>query len=118
MGLYGVLIFNQYLLKKKNGSFSLKGIVSYREGIPVWQVVGLSLSLLTWGYFVLLIVFRPLHHESHRIDHDDGYHTQFWLNYSHQRPAARVKSIRIPCSPEIVRDIIRQSHTISIERLL
>lgn len=49
-----------YQAKKKNGSFSLEGIVVFRQPMPVWQVVVMSLLLLAWGYFVSLIVFRPL----------------------------------------------------------
>jgi membrane protease YdiL (CAAX protease family) len=49
-----------YQAKKKNGSFSLEGIVVFRQAIPTWQVIVITLLLLVWGYFALLIVFRPL----------------------------------------------------------
>jgi membrane protease YdiL (CAAX protease family) len=40
-----------YKGKKKNGQFSLKGIVVYREAIPVWQYFVLIPLLLIWNFF-------------------------------------------------------------------
>jgi hypothetical protein len=37
--------------KKKNGWFSLKGIVVNREEIPVWQFIVLIPLLLIWSFF-------------------------------------------------------------------
>ena len=38
--------------QKRNGTFSLKGIVLYRESIPWWQYVVLTVVLLIWGFLV------------------------------------------------------------------
>jgi membrane protease YdiL (CAAX protease family) len=39
-----------YQARKLNGSFSLKGIVRYREGLPKWQYVVIPLGLVIWGF--------------------------------------------------------------------
>lgn len=37
--------------KKKNGRFSLNGVVVYREAMPVWQYLVLVPLLLIWNFF-------------------------------------------------------------------
>ena len=52
-----------YLLyqgKQKNGSFSLKGIVLYREPIPLWQYVVLVALGLAWMGFLFFAVAPAL----------------------------------------------------------
>jgi len=49
-----------YLLyqgKKRNGRFSLQGIVLYREPMPVWQYVALGLPCLIWLFVIPFVVF-------------------------------------------------------------
>lgn len=48
-----------YQAKKRNGSFSLKGIVVFRQPIPVWQYLVLTFLMLGWVYFAFMIVFAP-----------------------------------------------------------
>ena len=45
----GVLL---YEARRKNGSFSLKDVVLYREPIPWWQYIVFPLVLLTWAALV------------------------------------------------------------------
>ncbi len=45
-----------YLGKKRNGTFSLRGIVLYREPIPVWQYVAFFILLLTVAFGVLFLI--------------------------------------------------------------
>jgi membrane protease YdiL (CAAX protease family) len=49
-----------YQAKKKNGSLSLRGIVVYREPLHVWQIIVMTLLLLAWVYFMLVVVFQPI----------------------------------------------------------
>ncbi len=52
-----------YLLhqgKKKNRTFSLRGIILYRESIAVWQYFVFVPALLFWGFAVALLIARPL----------------------------------------------------------
>lgn len=49
-----------YLLweaKRKNGSFTLQGIVLFREPIPRWQYLVFPILLLLWGFIVSGLVF-------------------------------------------------------------
>jgi len=39
-----------YQAKKTSGTYSLRGIVLYREPIPRWQYVILTLALMVWGF--------------------------------------------------------------------
>jgi len=41
-----------YEARKVNGSFSLKGVVLYREALPKWQYMVIPLGLLIWGVLV------------------------------------------------------------------
>jgi membrane protease YdiL (CAAX protease family) len=52
-----------YLLyqgKKRNGRFSLEGIVIYRERMPAWQYVALGLPCLVWLFVIPFVVFPPI----------------------------------------------------------
>ena len=52
-----------YLLhqgKKKNGRFSLSGIVLYREKIPIWQYFIFVPVLLSWSITVFLLISPPI----------------------------------------------------------
>jgi membrane protease YdiL (CAAX protease family) len=37
---------------KVNGTFSLKGIVLYREALPKWQYVVIPLGLIVWSFLI------------------------------------------------------------------
>lgn len=57
--LIGTPIELGYLLhqgKKRNGTFSLRGIVLYRERIPIWQYVVFFLLLLAFAFGVLFLI--------------------------------------------------------------
>ncbi len=64
VGLFFLIPFELgYLLyqaKKRNKSFSLKGIVSFRNKIPKWQYIVLPALLLGWVFFIAMIVNPPL----------------------------------------------------------
>ena len=49
-----------YLGKKRNGRFSLQGIVLYREPMPLWQYVALGLPCLIWLFVIPFVVFPPI----------------------------------------------------------
>ena len=49
-----------HLGKKKNGSFSLNGIVLYREQMPVRQYVLFAVPLLVYANFILVVVYPPI----------------------------------------------------------
>jgi len=53
----GVLLWEG---RRKNGRFSLQGIVRFREPIPWWQYVALGLPLFTWLGVVFMILAPPL----------------------------------------------------------
>ena len=53
---YGWLL---YEARKKNGSFSMQGIVLYRERIPFWQYL-VFIPLLFVLTFVIMAIFQPL----------------------------------------------------------
>ena len=50
----GVLFYEG---KKRNGTFSLRGIVLYQEKIPLWQYILLVLGLLVW-LIICFSIFR------------------------------------------------------------
>jgi membrane protease YdiL (CAAX protease family) len=52
--------FLLYQAKTRNRSFSLKGIVSFRNRIPKWQYMALPALLLGWVFFIALVVNPPL----------------------------------------------------------
>lgn len=55
----GIPIELGYLLyegKKRNGTFSLRGIVLYRERIPIWQYVVFFILLFAFAFGVLFLV--------------------------------------------------------------
>lgn len=45
-----------YQGKKKNGVLSLRGVVNYREPIPVWMYLAFPLLILVWGILVTGLV--------------------------------------------------------------
>jgi membrane protease YdiL (CAAX protease family) len=45
-----------YLGKKRNGTFSLRGIVLYRERIPIWQYFVFFVLLLAFAFSVLFLI--------------------------------------------------------------
>ena len=49
-----------YLGKKKNGELSLKGIVLFREKIPIWQYLVLAPLLVIWGFLIAAFVSSHL----------------------------------------------------------
>lgn len=52
-----------YLLhqgNRRNGKLSLKGIVLYREPMPVWQYAVLGLPCLIWLFVIPFAVFAPI----------------------------------------------------------
>ena len=57
--LVGIPLELGYLLyqgKKRNGAFSLRGIVLYRERIPIWQYIVFFLLLFVFAFGVLFLV--------------------------------------------------------------
>ncbi len=52
--------FLLYQAKKRNRSFSLKGIVGFRNKIPKWQYIALPVLLLGWIFVVAMVVNPPL----------------------------------------------------------
>jgi membrane protease YdiL (CAAX protease family) len=46
--------------RKRSSSFSLTGVVMYREPMPAWQYVVLSLLLLLWLAFVAAVINPPV----------------------------------------------------------
>ena len=53
---FGYLLYQG---KKRNGRLSLKGIVLYRERIPVWQYIILVPILLLWSVFCFILMSPP-----------------------------------------------------------
>ena len=52
-----------YLLyrgKKRNGRYSLQGIVLYREPMPWWQYVALTIPLFLWVGLIMIMVSPPV----------------------------------------------------------
>ncbi len=49
-----------YQAKKRNKSFSLKGIVGFRNKIPKWQCAVLPALLLGWVFLMAIVVNPPL----------------------------------------------------------
>lgn len=41
--------FLLYRGRQLNGKFTLKGVVTYREPVPVWQYIVIPLGILVWG---------------------------------------------------------------------
>jgi len=52
--------FLLYQAKKRNKSFSLQGIVTFRNKIPKWQHIILSVLFLGWAYFIAVVINPPL----------------------------------------------------------
>lgn len=52
--------FLLYRARKRNNSFSLTGVVSFRNKIPHWQYIALPVLLLGWALFVAMVVNPPL----------------------------------------------------------
>lgn len=52
--------FLLYQGKKKNGRFSLKGIVLYRRPVRVWQYIAISLPCIIWAILLLTLVTQPI----------------------------------------------------------
>jgi len=49
-----------YQGRKRNNTFSLDGVVLYREPMPVRQYVLLATALLLYGNFILIVVYPPI----------------------------------------------------------
>lgn len=49
-----------YQAKKRNKSFSLKGIVGFRNKIPKWQYIFLPALLLSWAFLIAMVVNPPI----------------------------------------------------------
>jgi membrane protease YdiL (CAAX protease family) len=49
-----------YRGKKRNGTFSLNGVVLYREPMPVWQYGLLAAVLLVYANLILVIIYPPI----------------------------------------------------------
>jgi membrane protease YdiL (CAAX protease family) len=49
-----------YLGRKRNGSFSLDGIASYRERMPLRQYFVFAVILLVWVFVAAAVLFRPM----------------------------------------------------------
>jgi membrane protease YdiL (CAAX protease family) len=49
-----------YQAKKLNKSFSLKGIVGFRNKIPKWQYIVLPALLLSWSFLIAMVVNPPI----------------------------------------------------------
>lgn len=49
-----------YQGRKRNGSLSLDGIVTYRERMSIRQFIVLAVILLTWVLFAAAVLFRPM----------------------------------------------------------
>ncbi len=61
LGILFILIpfelgFLLYQGKKQNGQLSLKGIVLFRERVPIWQMGLLVIVLLGWSMLVFLLL--------------------------------------------------------------
>jgi membrane protease YdiL (CAAX protease family) len=50
-----------YLGKRRNGTFSLEGIVHYRESMPRGKMAALIVLCIIWLFVVLDIAFAPIH---------------------------------------------------------
>lgn len=48
--------FLYYQGKKRNGRYSLEGIVLFRERTPVWQLVGIVIVLVLWSAFIFTLL--------------------------------------------------------------
>jgi membrane protease YdiL (CAAX protease family) len=46
--------------KKRNGRYSLEGIVCYREKLSAWRVIGLALPCLAWLFIVMYVASAPV----------------------------------------------------------
>jgi membrane protease YdiL (CAAX protease family) len=63
-----------YLGKKRNGKLSLRGIVLYREAMPIWQYAILFLLLLVFAFTVLFLISPVTQFlAEHVFDHMPGY---------------------------------------------
>jgi membrane protease YdiL (CAAX protease family) len=64
LGLFVLVPFELGFLfyqgKKRNGALSLKGIVLYREPMPVREYVLLATALLLYANFILVVVYPPI----------------------------------------------------------
>ena len=49
-----------YQAKKQNKTWSLKGIVLYREKIPIWQYVAVIPPLLAWALICFILISPPI----------------------------------------------------------
>ena len=49
-----------YRGKKRNGTFTLEGIVLYREPMPLWQYTILSILLFLWVGLIMMLVSPPV----------------------------------------------------------
>jgi len=49
-----------YQGKKRNGTFSLNGIVLYREPMPIRQYVLLAIPILLYANFILVVMYPPI----------------------------------------------------------
>ncbi|MCJ7665141.1 MAG: CPBP family intramembrane metalloprotease [Actinobacteria bacterium] len=52
--------FLLYQGKKKNGRFSLKGIVLYRKPVRVWQYIAIALPCIVWAILFFTVVTQPI----------------------------------------------------------
>jgi hypothetical protein len=52
-----------YQAKKRNKSFSLKGIVDFRNKIPKWQYIVWPALLLGWAFFFATVVNPPIEND-------------------------------------------------------
>lgn len=46
--------------KRKNGTYSIKGIVLYTESIPKWQYLAIVPALLAWALVAFLVISPPI----------------------------------------------------------
>ena len=52
--------FLLYQGKRRNGTYSLKGIVLYRETMPWWQYAALAIPLFLWVGLIMMLVSPPI----------------------------------------------------------
>lgn len=70
-----------YQAKRRNKKFSLKGIILYRQKLPVWQYVALIPPFLAWALVSYFFVAPPMQHHL-RGEYFSWLPAWFFLDYN------------------------------------
>lgn len=70
-----------YQAKMKNKTFSLKGIVLYRESLPLWQYIALIPPFLAWALVSYFLIAPPIQ-ESVRSEYFSWLPAWFFLEHN------------------------------------